>query len=90
MMKYFLLFGSDTWVLMPCILIVINSLHNRVALRISGRMPQWMWNGTWYYPSIGEALADAGLDTIGVYVYRRQNNVNQYIATQTIFNIVVE
>ena len=78
------------WVETYRILREMGSLHNRVALRISGRMPQWMWNGTWYYPSIGEALADAGLDTIGVYVYRRQNNVNQYIATQTIFNIVVE
>ena len=64
-------------------------LHNWAAHRIYDRMPQRLRNGGWYYPPIGEALADAGLETFGVYVTHRQNTMAQYIATRPIFDIAV-
>ena len=74
---------------MPLILRAMFSLHNRLARQISVIMPQRMTNGGWYYPPIGEALADAGLETFGVYVTHRQNTMAQYIATRPIFDIAV-
>ena len=35
-----LLFGSETWVVTPCILRMMGSLHNWAAHRISGRILQ--------------------------------------------------
>ena len=40
-------------------------------------------------PPIGETLADAGLDIIGIYVTRHQNTMAQYIATRPIINIAI-
>ena len=68
---------------------VMGSLHNWAARQIFDRMPQRLRNGGWYYPPIGEALADAGLETFGVYVTHRQNTMAQYIATRPIFDIAV-
>ena len=61
---YFLIFGSESWVVTPCILRALGSLHNRVARRISGRMPRCQ-NIQWEYPPIVKFLTDAGLGTIG-------------------------
>ena len=52
-------------------------------------MPQWLKNRGWDYPTIGEALMDAGLETIGIYVNRRQNTVAQYTSTRNILDIAV-
>ena len=87
--KSVLLFGSEMWVLTPRILRAIGSLHNWVARWISGRMPQRLRNRGWGYPPIEEALENAGLETIGIYITRRQNTVAQYIATRPIFDIAV-
>ena len=60
--------SSETWVVMLSILRTMGSLHNHKTQQISGRMPLSLNNEGWDYPTIGEELADAGLETIGVYV----------------------
>ena len=52
-------------------------------------MPQRLRNRGWEYSLIGKALADAGLEKIGVYITCRQNTAAQYIATQPIFGIIM-
>ena len=46
-------------------------------------------NGGWYYPPIGEALADVSLETIGIYITICQKNMSQYIYMRTIFDIMM-
>ena len=38
-------------------------------------------------PPIGVALATVGMNEIGVYIFRRQNMVAQYIATRPIMDL---
>ena len=81
-----LIFVSESWVVTSRILQPLGSYHNRAAKRISVWMPQFR-NFCWEYPLVGEALAEAGLEPIGDYIYRRHTSVAQCIAMRTIFNI---
>ena len=64
----------------------LGSLHNWVEQWISGWIT-WCRNGRWQYLPIGEALSDAGLDPIGVYIYQRHISASQYISTRPIFDL---
>ena len=87
--KYALLFGSETWVVTSHIYRAMKSLHNQAACHISGWMPHKMRKLGWGYPLIGEVLADTCLKKIGVYINCCHNNVDQYIATRIIFDTTV-
>ena len=78
-----LLYGCETWVITPDILRLLESFHHRVARRISHKMP-YLVNGTWIYPPIEDALAEAGLFPLEIYIRRRQNSIAQYVATRPI------
>ena len=45
--KYVVLFGSEIWVVTPCILRGVGSLHNQAARQISYRIPQRLQNRRW-------------------------------------------
>ena len=75
MVQSVLLYGSETWVITPQVLQVLGSFHNRVARRISRRMPRLQANGVWFYPPIAEALSEAGLFPIEHYVQKRQRTL---------------
>ena len=83
-----LLLGSYLWVVTPNILRLMGNIHNWVVQRITGRMPQCR-NGRWYYPTIGERLPEAGLETVGEYISCLHTSVTQYITTRSIFDLVV-
>ena len=83
-----LILGSDLWVVTPNIMRLLGSLCNWVAQQITGRMPR-CWNGCWWYPPIGEAIAEARLEPIGEYISRCHISVPQYITTRSIFDLVV-
>ena len=81
-----LILGSYLLVVTPNILRLLGSLHNWVVQRISGMMP-WFWNGSWEYPLIGEALAEAGMEPIGCYIFHYHTSVEYYISTRSIFDL---
>ena len=70
-----LIFVSESWVVTPRILQLLGSYHNRAEKRISVWMPQFR-NLRWEYPQVGEALAEAGLEPIGDYIYRGLEGVD--------------
>ena len=72
----------------PRILQMLGSLHSWVAQHTSIRIPCCQ-NGRWYYPLIGEALADEGLEPIREYIYKHHIGMAQYITTSTIFDLDV-
>ena len=88
--KYVLLFRSETWVVTPFIIMEMGSIHDQAARHISRSMPQHLQNIGCEQLPIGGALVDAGLMTIGIYVTHRRNTMAKYIATWPIFNIVME
>ena len=67
-----------------------EDFHHQVLRRMAGMDPKCQRDGTWVYPPIGAALATVGLDEIGVYIYRLQNTVEQYIDTCPIIDLCLE
>ena len=81
-----LLFGADTWVLTPRMERDMSSFQHRVARWLAGSQPRRRGGGSWEYPSLEEAMVEAGFEGIGTYITRRQNTVAQYIATRPIID----
>ena len=77
-----LLFGSETWVLTPCMGRDLGSFQHRVAQRIMERHPRQREEGGWEYPPLVATMEEAGSEEIGVYILKRYNMVAQYIVTQ--------
>ena len=56
-----MLYGSETWVMTPCIWRVLGVFHHRVANRMTERKP---WKGrdrVWTYPLLKDVMAEAVL-----------------------------
>ena len=82
-----LLFGSETWVLIPHMERALGRFQHRVAQRITGSNPRRMGEGRWEYNPLAAAMEEAGFEYIRVYITRRQNTVAQYIATLLILDL---
>ena len=89
MVQYVLIFSSDMQVVMPIILKVIDSLHNKASGRISIRVPWRHRNIILVYPLIGQALVGTLLYPTRYYSIRQQYDVVQHISTHTIIEITV-
>jgi len=83
-----LLYGSETWVVTPAVLKVLEGFHHRAARRLSGRQPRYLpREGSWFYPPIEEALEAAGMYTIEHYINVRRNTLVGHIATRPILEL---
>ena len=78
-----LLYGSETWVVDPPMLNVLESFHNRVARKITGRMA-YLDRDTWIYPPIKETLEKANLYPVAHYIHVRQAHLADFVATRPI------
>ena len=82
-----MLYGSEMWVLTSRIGSFLGRLHHRVTQRLTGRQPWQERYGVWVYPPLDSAIAEATLQDLKTYVYRRQNRVAQFIATRPIMEL---
>ena len=78
-----LLYGSETWVVDPPMLNVLESFHNRVVRKITGRMA-YLDGDTWIYPPIKETLEKANLYPVAHYIHVRQAHLADFVATRPI------
>ena len=60
---------------------------HRFARRLTRSQPSREGGGSWAYPSLAEAMGEAGFKGIRKSVTRRQNMVAQYIATRPILDL---
>ena len=79
-----LLYGVETWTITDPMLKALQGFHNRAARRIGNKMARLV-NGEWFYPPLEEAFQEAGLFSIEMYIYRRQQSIAQHIATRPIY-----
>ena len=82
-----LLFGAEMWVLTPRMERALDSLQHRVARRLARRQPRRRGGGSWAYPSLEEAMGEAGFEGIRKSITRRHNTVAQYIGTRLILDL---
>jgi hypothetical protein len=86
-----LLFGSEAWVVTPIMMNTLESFHQQVARRISGRSPIYLWwEEQWSYPSFGNAYEKTDMYTIEEYVTRRRNKSVDYVASRPLFTLCCE
>ena len=63
-----LFFGSETWVLTPCMERALGIFQHRVARRITGNQPRRRDEGVWDYPSLASVIEEENFEDIGVYI----------------------
>ena len=82
-----LLFESETWVMPPRIGRTLVGYHHRVIHRLTGRETRRQVDGSWLYPSLVAAMAEAGSEEMETYVACRQNKIAQFIANILIMDL---
>ncbi len=82
-----LLYGSETWSLLPSSLKGLEGFHIQAAWQMSGLRPEKKPNGSWTYPCTKEVLKAAGLETISHYMDVRRQTVANFIVNQPIFEL---
>ena len=82
-----LLFGSETWVVLPRMDRVLNSFIHGAARRITERQLRRGWDRKWFYPLLEGAMKDAGFTDVRTSINRGQNMVAQYIATRPFLDL---
>jgi len=86
-----LLYGLESWVLMPQMLQALWGFHHQVAHQLTGKVSQYLpAEDRWVYPPVDEVLAAAGLYPIDVYLACHQNRIVEYVATRPIFSLCQE
>ena len=80
-------FGSNIWVMTPNIVRTLGGFHHRVSLFIVVMKPRRYVTGQWVYPPLEVDVSAMGPGGVEAYVLRRQNTIDQYIATQTIMEL---
>ena len=59
-----LMFGDETWVLIPRTERDLSSFQHRVTRRLTGRQPRRRGDGSWDYPLLATAMTEAGFEEI--------------------------
>jgi len=86
-----LLYGAETWSVTPVMLRALRGFHHRVARQLTGKVGRYLpREDRWVYPPIDEALEEAGLFPIEVYLNRRQNHLVDYVATRPLLDLCQE
>ena len=86
-----LLYGAETWAVSPAMLKALEGFHHRVACQLTGKVGRYLpWEDRWYYPPIEEALEEAGLFPIKVYIDRRQNTLVDHVATRPLLGLCLD
>ena len=86
-MKLFLIYGCDTWVLNPFMKMVLGRFHHSVAYRLMGRQPRKGRDRNWFYPLLEYEMVEAGLQEVDNYGSLHQNTIAQYIVNRLIMDL---
>ena len=82
-----LLFGSETWVMIPCMERALKSFQHRFVRRITGSQTRRREEGGCYYPPMATYMEFAVFEEIGVYILKIKNTFAQYIAAQSFLEL---
>ena len=85
-----LLFGSETWNLVPSGMACLEGFHLRAAWRMSGTRPWKRPDSMWKYPNLEKVLQDVGLQSISHYIGVRRQHIANFIVNRTIFQLCLE
>ena len=81
------LYGLDTWVMTLHIRRVLGRFHRKVVCRLTGRQTIRGQDGGWVYTPAEESMAEAVLQEVENYFYRKQNTAAYFISTRPIMDL---
>ena len=84
------LYGSKIWVLTREMLKVLTAFHHWSARQITGMTAKCGACGEWEYPSVEEAMEDAGIHPIRVYIKKRQTTIVERVTCRHIYALCIE
>jgi hypothetical protein len=83
-----LLYGSETWVVTPAILQVLQGFHHWIARQITGMRPRFCpRTETWSKPPIAEALEAADMKSIEWYITKRRVTFAKLVTERPVYNL---
>ena len=85
-----ILFGSETWVVMPNIKHLFGGFHHKVERRIPRKISRRQVKGALDYLPLQDAIRAAEIEEIETYISIRKNMVAQYIATCPILELCLD
>jgi hypothetical protein len=85
-----LLFGSETWNLLPQSLKCLEGFHKRAAWCMAGKRPTKLPDSTWTYPNSAAVLDKVGLKTISHYIGVHRQHIASYIVDKPIFQTCMD
>ena len=86
-----LLYGSETWVVTPQMLTLLDGFHHRCTRRIAGMAPKFdVRTNSWSKPPIEEAFALTKLKPLAEYIQKRQNHIAEYVALRPIYSLCTQ
>jgi hypothetical protein len=81
-----LLYGSESWVLTPASLRILEGFHLRATWRLAiVNKPRKVGN-EWVYPQTETVLEEVGFHSMEHYIRVRRNTIATYVATRPIFD----
>jgi hypothetical protein len=80
-----LLYGSESWVLPPTGLRVLEGFHVEATRRMTGMRPQRRTVGPWVYPKFADVLVETRFKLVATYIARRRHNIAKIIEDQALF-----
>ena len=72
-----LIFGSETWVLTPCMGRELVNFQHGFSKQITGIHPRIREEWGWKQPPLEAEMEEAGFEEIRVYILKIQNTVAQ-------------
>ena len=81
MIQAVMLFGAETWVIIPRMGTALGGFHTQMERRLTGQLQWRTIDETWKYTSAAMAREAAGFLTMDEYIQRRHNTLAQYITT---------
>ena len=85
--KSVLLYGSKSWVVTEVTLKLIQGLHHKAEISVTGMMARRTTSGEWEWPLMAEVLDTDGILKIKEYIQRRRVTIAAQVACRPIYEL---
>ena len=78
-----LLYGSETWVVSPKLIRILEVFHRRCMRFLTGDYIRQLPNGDWIYPRTADVMAKTKLKSIQEYISERRKHVEKHLSVDS-------
>ena len=82
-----LIFGAETWVLLVEMSRNLEGVHVGFLRQVTGQKSKWQREGTWRSAAESRVSKEAGTQTLGTNIDKRQTTVEEWVALGPVFEV---